>query len=118
MPKPFDLKQGKLDQTRVHLSWTKPDFPGYNVTWYRVEVADLGYDQFVDTTSTTISSLKPSTTVVVSVSGCTEARVVKCGNPRGIITRTDFGGKGQDQANALFVLRISLDGIPDTHESL
>lgn len=88
------------------MSWTKPNFPGYDDTWYRVEVKEIGYDQFVDKTSVMISPLKPFRNITVLVSGCTEASAVKCGNPRKITARTDVGGK--DQPEQVFCLYSSI----------
>ncbi|OQR72314.1 phosphotidylinositol phosphatase PTPRQ-like [Tropilaelaps mercedesae] len=91
VPKPFNLKQGSLDQTVVALSWTRPTFPDFNVSWYFVEAQKANYSNLTSSTSISITGLTPYTKMVVEVRGCTGPDFSFCGHARVLSVWTDAG---------------------------
>ncbi|XP_003740304.1 phosphatidylinositol phosphatase PTPRQ [Galendromus occidentalis] len=90
-PKPENVQELNKTSTSAFLQWEKPDYPGFKVAYYHIEVPALKYQEITNKTSFVLEGLKPYTNTTVLTRGCTSDKVDSCGLPGAfeVATRVD-----------------------------
>lgn len=80
-PKPENVHETKKTSTSATLVWKKPQYPGFDITYYRIQVPEMKMEKLTNETFFTFTGLKPWTNVTVLMSGCTTENTTSCGLP-------------------------------------
>lgn len=89
VPKPENMTEVEMNSTSAEIEWDRPNYPGFKVTWFRVEIPQLNHEAFTQSTSLVVSGLKPYQKIRIHTYGCTAKNASACGQPRIFEAKTD-----------------------------